>query len=444
MEVVAGKRAGEDTSVYLITHDPYRATARCGTLYRMTLFTYSAADRSGKMNAGEREAASQEALAQTLKAEGLLLLNATEKKRMGSLIHLDIGKAIARIRPIPLEDKMLFSRNLSVMVNAGLSLTRALDALARETANPKFKKVIEDLQGSIVKGASFSEALRAHRAVFGELFSNMVEVGETTGKLSLVLKLLANQMHKDHSLRKRVKGALTYPGVILSALALVGAFMMMYVVPTITTVLKELGVPLPIMTRIIIAISDFMVAYALILPLLAAGLIIGFWRLLKVRRGKETFDLIVLKIPVFGPLIQKFNAARFCRTLSYLIMSGVPIVRSLEITASVLGNTLFRRAVGDAGRGIQTGRQLYAVLAEHPKLFRGVMIQMIEVGEETGRLSDMLLRVALFFEEDVTSTTKNMSTIIEPILMLMIGAAVGIFAVSMLQPIYTSLGNVGG
>lgn len=408
----------------------------------MTVFTYSAADKTGKTSKGEREAADQKILAQSLKAEGLLLLDAAEKKGIGSIFHFDVGRALANFRPIPLEEKMFFARNLSVMVNAGLSLTRALDALAQETGNPKFKKVIEGIMASVVQGTSFSEALRAHRAVFGELFSNMVEVGEATGKLSLVLKLLGNQMHKDHALKKRVKGALIYPAVILTALGGVGALMMIYVVPTLTKVLKELGVPLPLSTRIIIAISDFMVSYALILPLLIAGVIAGFWRLLKVPRGKELFDRLALKVPIFGPLIQKFNVARFCRTLSYLIMSGVPIVRSLEITASVLGNMLFRHATEDAARGIQTGKQLYEVLAAHPKAFHGIVIQMIEVGEETGRLSAMLLRVALFFEEEVTGTTKNMSTIIEPVLMIIIGVVVGVFAVSVLQPIYTSMGNV--
>lgn len=409
----------------------------------MVMFVYSAADRTGKTRTGEREAPDQKALADALKAEGLLVLTAAEKKGAASWARLDIGAALTRLRPIPLEEKMFFARNLSVMVNAGLSLTRALDALGRETTNLKFKKVIAGLGEAISRGTSFSEALRAQRAVFGDLFSNMVEVGESTGKLSLVLKLLANQMHKDHSLRRRVKGALMYPGVILTALAGVGAFMMMYVVPTITKILKDLGVPLPITTRLIIALSEFMVSYALALPLLIGALVFGLWRILKTERGKEVADRLSLKAPVFGSLIQKFNAARFCRTLAYLLMSGVPIVRSLDITASVLGNTLFRRATAAAAQGIQTGRQLNQVLADYPKIFQNIVIQMIQVGEDTGRLSDMLLRVAIFFEEDVTNTTKNMSTIIEPILMIVIGVAVGFFAVSMLQPIYTSLGNIG-
>ncbi|MFY9463429.1 MAG: type II secretion system F family protein [Candidatus Sungiibacteriota bacterium] len=410
----------------------------------MITFVYSAAQKTGAIVKGEKDAENEKTLAVLLKQEGLLLLQVEDrgpKSRFG-IIHLDIGELIARVRPISIVDKMLFTRNLSVMVNAGLSLTRALDALAQETTNPKFRKAIEDIHTSVTAGKSFSESLRAHTAVFGALFSNMVEMGETTGKLSLVLKLLANQMQKDNTLRKRVKGAMMYPAVILIALFGIGAMMMIYVVPTLTKTLEELGAELPITTRAIIAISNFMVAYALALPLIAAGVVIGFWRLLKTKYGKEFFDLFVLKLPVLGPLIQKFNAARFCRTLSYMVMSGVPIVRSLDITASVLGNTLFRHAIEEAARGIQTGKQLHEILAVHPKIFRHIVIQMIEVGEETGKLSEMLLRLAVFFEEDVANTTKNMSTIIEPILMVVIGIIVGLFAVSMLQPIYTSLGNV--
>ncbi len=409
----------------------------------MTVFVYSAAQKTGVVVKGEKDAENEKALAGLLKQEGLFLLQARErdgKRRAG--LNVDIGAFISRVQPISIVDKMMFARNLSVMANAGLSLTRALDVLAEETTNQKFRKVIEDIRASITGGKSFAESLRVHTAVFGILFANMVDVGEATGKLALVLKLVANQMQKDHTLRKRVKGALMYPAVILTVLFGVGTLMMIYVVPALSETIEGLGIELPITTRIIIAISKFLVAYALALPLMIAGVMVGFWRLLKIRRGKELFDLVILKAPIFGGLIQKFNAARFCRTLSYLVTAGVPIVRSLDITASVLGNTLFQKAVGEAARGIQTGKQLHEILASYPKAFSRIVIQMIQVGEETGKLSEMLMRLALFFEEDVANTTKNMSTIIEPLLMVVIGIAVGFFAIAMLQPIYGSLNNI--
>ncbi|TSD03266.1 MAG: hypothetical protein Greene071436_335, partial [Parcubacteria group bacterium Greene0714_36] len=342
-----------------------------------------------------------------------------------------------------LGEKMFFARNLSVMVAAGLSLVRSLDAIEQDSKNPKFKRMVGDCRETISKGKTLAEGLRLHEKVFGELFINMTEVGEATGKLTSVLKLLANQMKRDHALRKRVKGAMMYPVIIMLALAGIGAMMMIYVVPTITSVLKELGVPLPITTRVIIWMSETLVHRGVwvLSVIIAAGL--SVWRIRKTVAGRTFFDRWSLKLPVFGSLIRQFNTARFCRTLSYLLTAGVPFVRSLEITAGVLSNTLFREAIKKSAEGIQKGKQLNTVLTDNPNLFQPLVIQMVSVGEETGKISEMLLRLALFFEEEVAAVTKNLSTIIEPILMVIIGIAVGFFAVSMLQPIYTSMGSIG-
>lgn len=409
----------------------------------MTVFMYSASDQGGKVSKGEREAADDKALAQTLKAEGLIVLEAREKKGLRARLNLNLGDLIARIRPVSIVEKMFFARNLAVMVSAGLSLTKGMEALSEEAKNPKFRRVIADINDSVIKGNSFADSLRRHQKVFGELFVNMVEVGETSGKLTLVLKLLANQIKKDHTLRKRVRGAMTYPAFIVAALAGVGTMMMIYVVPTMSAVIKELGVPLPLTTRIIIALSENLLRYGLlILGIMTAGGV-AFWRMRKIPLYKMYLDRLILRIPLFGPLIRNFNTARFCRILSYLITSGVPIAHSLEVTAGVLSNRVFSDAAQEAAAQIQKGRQLRAILAAHPAVFRPLVTQMVGVGEETGKISEMLLRLALFFEEEVTSVTKNLSTLIEPIMMVVIGAAVGFFAVSMLQPIYTSLGNIG-
>lgn len=413
----------------------------------MPNFSYSAAKQNGEIVRGEREAESEKALAQLLKTEGLFLLQAKkegEKKTLISKINvsIDFGEAFSRIRPIGIVDKMFFTRNLGVMVDAGLSLTRALEALAEQTTNAKFRDILQEVNGSVIKGKSLAESLKIHEKVFGTLFVNMVEVGETTGRLTLVLKLLANQMKKDYDLRRRVKGAMLYPAIIISALLIIGALMMIYVVPTLTQTIKELGVELPISTQIIIYTSDLMVRYTVWIILGIVTLAVLLWRALKTPKGKAFFDTYILKAPLFGSLIQKFNSARFARTLAYLITSGVPIVRSLEITSTVLGNTLFQRAAQKAAGEIQKGKQLNEILGAETAVFQPIVIQMIRVGEETGKLSSLLLRIALFFEEDVNETTKNLSTVIEPLLMIVIGVAVGFFAISMLQPIYGSLGNI--
>lgn len=415
-------------------------------LYIMAIYSYSAADQRGTVVKGERDAENEKSLAAALKAEGFLLLGAKEKAGLLASINarMDIGEFVGRFRPVSLVDKMFFSRNLAVMISAGLSLPRAMDALIQESSNPRFKKILQEVNSSVIKGKSFAESLKLYQKVFGDLFINMIEVGETTGKLSTVLKLLARQMKKDYDLKKKVKGAMIYPAIIISVLVVIGGLMMIYVVPTLASTIKELKADLPFSTKIIIKISDLLLNYAF---LVLAGIIFLaalFWRALKTKIGKKLFDRTVLKVPVFGALVKKFNTARFCRTLAYLITSGVPIVRSLDITSSVLGNIQYKEAVKAASSEIQKGKQLNQILANYPHIFQPLVVQMIGVGEETGKISDMMLRLAIFFEEDVTNTTKNLSTIIEPLLMVFVGAAVGFFAVSMLQPIYGSLGSIGG
>ncbi|MDP3769388.1 MAG: type II secretion system F family protein [bacterium] len=408
----------------------------------MSLFAYSAAKQDGTLVSGEREAENNKALAASLKQEGLLLLHADPAQQKPSLAKLDVNEMISHIRPISLTEKMFFSRNLSVMIKAGLSLIRALEASAEESSNLKFKKIISAVINEVTKGKSFADALRPHSKTFNELYVNMIEVGEASGRLALVLRLLSNQMKKDHDLRARVKGAMMYPAIIIIALFGIGIMMMVYVIPTLAETIKSLGVELPLSTRIIIGTSDFLHDYAIVAIVGGVLIVTGAWRILKSKPGKQLFDRIILKMPIFGSLTQKFNMARFSRTLAYLITSGIPIVRALEITARVLSNTKYRMAVEQASHEIQKGKQLNEILHNSPDIFHPMVVQMVKVGEESGKISDMLLRLALFFEEDVNNTTKNLSTIIEPILMLIIGTAVGFFAISMLQPIYGSIGKI--
>lgn len=409
----------------------------------MPTYTYSATDNTEKLSQGEREVENEHALAESLKKEGLVLLNAKEKGKPSSGPgHLNIDRYLTFLSRVTLLDKMFFARNLAVMVSAGLSLTKALGALAEESANPKFKEVVRDIAATVTKGKSFADSLRAHQKIFGDLFINMVEVGETTGKLTLVLKLTASQMKKDHDLKSRVKGAMMYPTIIILALIIIGALMMVYVVPTLTQTIKALGVALPPTTQLIIFISDLLANYAVYVLIGALIFATACWQILKIKKVKEQIHKLVINLPVFGQLIKKLNIARFCRTLAYLIVSGVPITRSLEITSSVLGNSVYRKAVFASSSEVQKGKPLNEIFKNYPKIFQPLVIQMIQVGEETGKLSDLLLRLAMFFEEDVNNTTKNLSTVIEPILMVVIGAAVAFFAISMLQPIYSSLGNI--
>ncbi|MBI4137844.1 MAG: type II secretion system F family protein [Candidatus Sungbacteria bacterium] len=409
----------------------------------MPTYTYSAATKEGQITKGTRDSESDRALARTLRAEGLLLLHAEEQEKTQSIMSR-LKKALSPLRPVGLVERMFFARHLGVMISAGLSLPQTLEAIAQQTPHKKFRTIIEELRTAVVKGTTFTDALGPYENVFGELFVNMIQVGETTGKLAVVLKLLANQMKKDHDIRSRVISAMIYPAIILSAIIGIGALMLIYVVPTLSQTIRELGAELPLSTRIIIGTSEFLSQY--LFWIILAGLAGGFmlWRGFKTKAGGAAFGRLILHAPIFGSLVHKYNAARFSRSLSYLVTAGVPITRSLEITARVLGNIRYREAVLYAARDIQKGKQLNEILSSSPDLFDPIVTQMIKVGEETGNLSSMLLRLALFFESEVTSTTKNLSTVIEPVLIIIIGAAVGFFAISMLQPIYSSLGNIGG
>lgn len=411
----------------------------------MPLYLYTAAKKDGTEMKGERDAENVPALARALRAENLFLLHAEEKGRASARaasLQETFERVASFLTPISLQDKIFFARNLSVMIDAGFSFTRALDAIAKESQNPKIKKMAEGLTYSVTEGKTFANALTPYEDVFGILFIHMVEVGEASGKLVSILKLLTRQMKKDYDLRRRVRGALIYPSIIIGLLIVIGFFMMTWVVPTLTDTIQELNVEIPASTQFIISLSTFLGNYALWIVGAVFALIILFWRFLKTTTGKAAFDRAILRMPIFGPLIQKFNVARFCRIFSYLITAGVPIVKSLDITSKVLGNSLFQDAVYRASREIQKGEQLHVIFERYPKLFQPTVLQMLSVGEETGKLSDMTLRLAIFYEEEVNSTTKNLSTVIEPILMVVIGLVVGFFAVSMLQPIYSSLGSI--
>lgn len=403
-------------------------------------YSFRAVDRSGKPVTGEREAGSERELADQLRRENLVLLETTAsevvvRRRWWESLPNPLGR-------VSLVDRMVFARNLAVMIGAGLALARALEALAEQTTNGRFRVIISATRDGIVKGKSFAESLKPHEGVFGVLFINMVEAGEISGNLERVLKILAIQMKRDYDLRAKVRGAMIYPAIVVGALLAIGILMMVYVVPVLTQTFAELEIQLPLTTRIIIGASNILVGYAWYL--LAAGVLaaLGLTRLARLAPVRRWLDAAILRVPLFGDLVVKLNSARFSRMLSSLIRSGIPITRALETTASVLGNVHFREALHAAAGAIQKGTSLHEILHGYPKLFPPMTVHMVEVGEETGTVARMLLRVALFYEEEVDNTTKNLSNVIEPLLMIVIGGMVGLFAVSMIQPIYSGLGNL--
>lgn len=331
-------------------------------------------------------------------------------------------------------DKILFAKHLSVMIKAGIPISRALKILSVQSSNPFFSEVVKDIAESINKGKSFADSLRAHENIFGELFINMIAVGEVSGNLEKVLRVLVDQMRKDYELMSRVKGAMMYPAVIVTAMFFIGVAMMTFVVPKLMSVFVEMNIDLPASTKLVLELTNIFKQYGVIILLAfpALGALAMF--LLKKKSGQDFLDKVIMKLPVAGEISRKMNQARFARTLGSLITSGVPIVEGLKITANTLTNHFFKDSLLITAKQVEKGKPLGETLGTFSNIYAPIVTEMITIGEETGALDSILEDVATFYENEVDEATKNLSTIIEPVLMIIIGAAVGFFAVAMIQP----------
>ncbi len=401
-------------------------------------YSYEARTKDGKIKGGMMEAKSRSDLSEKLSDIGLALVSAKEsQEKKGKKI--EISKILKRVSNV---DKMLFTRHLGVMLHAGLSFSRATTVLAEQTNNAYFREVLESIREDIQKGNQLADSLAKYPKVFNDLFVNMIRVGEMGGNLEEVLNILYLQLKKDHELTSKVKGAMTYPAVIIFAMAVIGVLMMIFVVPSLLKIFTETGAELPASTKMIIFISDSLQNHGL---LMLAGFIVfvfAFFKIIKTKEGKRKFDFVLLKLPAIGTIISKINMARFSRTLGSMIASGVSIVKALDIISGTLGNTYYKDSIKDASIQVQKGIALSEVIGKYDKLYYPLMMHMIEVGEETGTLQETLKQVAEFYEDDVEQVTANLSSIIEPVLMLVIGAAVGFFAISMIQPMYSIMGSM--
>jgi len=409
----------------------------------MPKYSFLAKSLEGKTEKGILETKDEFELAKILREKGLILIKAEkerEKKRL-KIPLFSLG--------VPLSEKMFFTRNLRVMISAGVSLPRAILSLSEQTKNKKFKnalqKIAENLQKiaeRIVKGEKFSDALSYFPQIFNEFYQNMIKVAEETGKLEDVLGILATQMEREHELRSKIKGAMIYPAVIVCALIGVGVLMLVMVVPKLAETFKELGVELPMTTRIVISLGTFLEKNFLILLISFIVLIFFFFQFLKTKVGKRIFDKISLFLPIFSSLVKKSNSASTARSLSSLISAGVSLPRALEITANTLGNVFYKEALLTSAEAVRKGGKLSESLKPYQKIYPLTLISMLAVGEETGETSEVLAKIADFYESEVTDAAKNLTSVIEPILMLIIGAAVGFFAISMVQPMYSMLGAI--
>jgi len=337
---------------------------------------------------------------------------------------------------------MMFARNLSVMISSGLTVSKSIKNLSIQTKLKSFKKILLDIYEEVQSGKNLSDGLAKYPAVFSELFINMVRVGEVSGNLDEILNIVATQLEKEHDLKSKVRGAMIYPAVILFVMIAIAFLMLTFVLPKMLSVFKDMDVQLPIMTRIVIGISDFFSKHSIIV--LAIVIVTAFFVRVFMRTalGKKIGSFLALKIPLVNNLIVKINCARFARVHGSLLRSGISVVESLKIVSHTLTNYYYSREFEKAIEQIQKGVNLSKIISTNDKIFPVLVPQMLEVGEETGKTEAVLLKLAEFYEEEVSQITKNMSSIIEPFLMVIIGAAVGVFAVSMLQPMYSMMENI--
>jgi len=406
----------------------------------MAIYYYTAKTQKGETKNGTLEVKDEESLAQTLRQEGLVLISARtleeEKKKKKIPLIVKIKGIFGRVS---LVEKLMFTRHLAVMIGAGFSLHKGLEVLAKQTENQNFRKIINNLVIGIKKGETFADNLIKYPKVFNNFFVSMVRVAEKGGNLEEVLKILSQYLKKEHDFRSKVKGAMVYPAVIVVAMIIIGIVMMVAVVPKITSMFKELNVSLPFTTRVVIAISDFLSNYFIFGVIGLFVLLIIFVRFLKSRQGKRLSSWFFLKFPFLGKITQKMNCARFARSLSSLMESGVPIIESLTITAQTVGNYFYSNSLIEVATQVKKGKNIQESLEKYKEIYPILVSQMIGVGEQTGELSGIMVRLADFYEEEVTNITSNLASIIEPVLMIIIGAVVGFFAVSMIQPMYSMM-----
>ncbi len=401
----------------------------------MAIFKYKILDPEGKVKEGEMEAKDKFALYHSIKQDGSTVVS-VEEAGVEKGLSFSSNINLPFVSGVKAHDKITFAKNLSKMIDAGLPVTRGLSIIERQSKG-KFKKIIGELGDSISKGNTFSDSMKAYPDVFSTLFVSMVRAGEESGNLSMALNNVGIQMEKSYQLTRKIRGALMYPAVIFSLMAVIGVLMMVYMVPTLTSTFVGLGVKLPLSTRMIIAVSDALKNYFPYIIVGTALFITGFVWWIRTASGKKVVDTVAIKVPVIGEIVKQVNSARTARTLSSLLSSGVDIVVAIGVTKDVIQNHYYKDVLDEIQSTIQRGDQISGVFSRYNDLYPIFVGEMVSVGEETGKIGEMLLSVAVFYEDEVDQKTKDMSSIIEPILMIFIGVAVGFFAISMLGPTYS-------
>ncbi len=400
-------------------------------------FSYTARTKAGVIQKDIMQAVSERAVADVLRTQGLMPTMIKPARR-----GFNFKSVIDLVRPIKLLDRITFIKNLGVMLKAGLPVSRSLKILSAQTPNPRFSAIVSDIARMVESGISLADAMGKYPNVFSSIFVSMVRVGEVSGNLEQNLGYLADQMQRDYDLVSKARGALTYPVMVLFALAIVGFLMFTFVLPKLTSTFTDLHVQLPLMTLVVIFIVNIFANYGIFLLVLFVCLAAAFvwWR--TTIPGKKIIHKVILYMPIVAPVVIKINLARFVRVFASLIKSGMPVVESLEVSSHVVGNIYYQQTIAAAASKVKVGSPLSAAFIKQPRLFSNLIIQMMEVGEESGTTDTVLTEVANFYESEIDQTMKNLSSILEPVIMMVIGVVVGALAIALITPIYNITSSI--
>lgn len=401
----------------------------------MATFTYTARDKTGAIAKGELVAFDKSTAATNLIDKGLSPILIKEGKAGGG--EKNIGGILGKLKfgqKVKLTDKVIFSRQFATMVNAGVPVAKSLAILKEQTASKPFQVIIGDLVKRVEGGTTLSSAMGAHPEVFSSVYINMVAAGETGGILDEVLERLAVQQEKDAEIVGKVRGAMIYPGVITTVTIGAFVFLMTVIVPKLGSIFNDLGVDLPIYTKIMLAISNALLSYGIFILIGMILATVGLVRWVRTPVGKKIFHTFTLHMPIFGPIISKVNIARFARTFGSLMSSGIAVLEALTATSAAVGNVVFKETLQHVAAEVKNGKPISEPLRE-AKIFPAIVSQMVSVGEETGKLDEILLKLAEFYEKEVDSIVSGITSIIEPILIIVIGVIVGFIIVSVFGPL---------
>ncbi len=398
----------------------------------MASYAYTAINASGLELDGQVHAPDPNAAREALRQRGLVALSLEEQAAASAGMAL----AVKKVKPKSLQ---VFSRQFATMIEAGLNVVTALVILEEQTEDKKLAKVVSELRADVEGGLLLSEAMARHPRIFSRLFVSMVEAGEAAGILDVVLDRVAFQIEKETRIKRRVKGAMMYPLMVMSFAFLVLIGMLMFLVPIFVDIFAQLGGDLPMLTQIVVKMSNILRGYFYIVFPLIGLMIFGFFRLKKTEKGRRVWDAFRMRIPFgVGAIVVKVGMARFSRTLSTLVAAGVDIIRSLEITGSTAGNSLIEDATAVVRERVHQGVPI-AIPLEEEKIFPPMVSQMVRVGEETGELEKMLGKIADFYEDEVDSSIATLTSVIEPLMMIGVGMVVGVIIISMYMPMFKLL-----